>query len=255
MAGSGGAAHLRVGGDVLAAAHARLLADRSFQFDLPVYVPPVEPGWLKALGRVMAAIARALSPYATELRWGFWALVALVVLALLLLAARCARPASRLAHADRGATLLQSGGWGPSAARAQALLWEADRLAGEGRFGEAVRVLLHRTLADLETQRPGLLSPAQTSREIAALPVLPEAARQPLGAIARAVERFTFAGPRRRRRRLRRLPRPITSAGRRPPPHERRRRVGRSRTRAGVPGGPSGWWAGRWRRSACSCWR
>ena len=193
MAGAGGAAHLRVGGDVIAAAHARLLADRSFQFDLPAYVPPVEPGWLKALGRVMAAIARALSPYATELRWGFWALVALVVLALLLLAARALarRPGSPMRP---GATLLQSGGWGPSAARAQALLSEADRLAGEGRFGEAVRVLLHRTLADLETQRPGLLSPAQTSREIAALPVLPEAARQPLGAIARAVERFTFAG-------------------------------------------------------------
>ena len=193
MAGSGGAAHLRVGGDVIAAAHARLLADRSFQFDLPAYVLPAEPGWLKALGRVMAAIDRALSPYATELRWGFWALVALVVLALLLLAARALarRPGSPMRP---GATLLQSGGWGPSAARAQALLSEADRLAGEGRFGEAVRVLLHRTLADLETQRPGLLSPAQTSREIAALPVLPEAARQPLGAIARAVERFTFAG-------------------------------------------------------------
>lgn len=193
MAGLGGAAHLRAGGDALAAAHARLLVDRSFQFDFPIYTPPKTPGWIVALARMMRAISNALRPYAEELRWGFWTLVALAGLGVLLLVVRALmrRPGSPLRP---GATLLQSGGWGPSAARAQALLSEADRLACEGRFGEAVRVLLHRTLADLEHQRPGLLSPAQTSREIAALPILPDAARQPLGAIARAVERFTFAG-------------------------------------------------------------
>ena len=193
MAGAAAATGVRGGGEALGVAHARLLGDRRFQFDLPTYTPPQTPGWVKALARAIRAMGHALKPYTTELRWGFWGLVALIVLALVLLLARALarRPGMALRP---GTTSLQSTGWGPSAARAQALLSEADRLAGEGRFGEAVRVLLHRTLDDLERRRPGLLSPAQTSREIAALPVLPEAARQPLGAIARAVERFTFAG-------------------------------------------------------------
>lgn len=193
MATSEAAAKLRGGGDALAVAHARLLRDHSFQFDLPPYVRPPDPEWANGLEKWLHGLEGSLRPYASFLRWAFWGLVVLVVLGLVLLVVRALarRPGSPLRP---GMTSLQSGGWGPSTARAQALLSEADRLAGEGRFGEAVRVLLHRTLADLERQRPGLLSPAQTSREIAALPVLPEAARQPLGAIARAVERFTFAG-------------------------------------------------------------
>ncbi|MBE7217648.1 MAG: DUF4129 domain-containing protein [Caulobacteraceae bacterium] len=178
--------------DALGAAHARLLADRRFQFDFPAYVRPPTPGWLRWLERLLRDFAHLTGPHAKLLAWSFWVVVALLALGLLVLTARALarRPTGALRP---GTTALESGGWGPSRDRAQALLSEADRLAEEGRFGDAVRVLLFRTLDDLDRQKPGLLSPAQTSREIAALPLLPEPARQALSAIARAVERFTFA--------------------------------------------------------------
>lgn len=176
----------------LVSAHARLLADRRFQFDFPLYVTPKTPAWVRWLGRFLRDFLHFTGPHAKLFAWGFWIVVGLLALGLFALAVRALarRPTGTLRP---GATSLESGGWGPSRDRADALLSEADRLAGEGRFGDAVRVLLFRTLDDLDRQRPGLLSPAQTSREIAALPLLPEPARQALSAIARAVERFTFA--------------------------------------------------------------
>ena len=179
--------------DAFAAAHARLLADRRFQFDFPLYVTPKLPAWMRWLGRLLREFAHLTGPHVKLLAWGFWIVVGLLALALFVLVVRALarRPTGALRP---GTTSLESGGWGPSRDRANALLSEADRLAAEGRYGDAVRVLLFRTLDDLDKQKPGLLSPAQTSREIAALPLLPEAARQTLSAIARAVERFTFAG-------------------------------------------------------------
>jgi len=169
-----------------ATAHARLRADARFQFDFQAYRPPPPPEWVKWLVRIL----RPLGPIMPYL---FWGAVAAGVGFILFLARR-----ELLRQSARGgagqAKVLTEGGLAPSRARARALLAEADRLAEAGRFGEAARVLLFRTLDDLEERRPGLIGPAQTAREIARLPALPVAVREPLAGVAAAVERFLFAG-------------------------------------------------------------
>lgn len=166
-------------------AQARLAADRRFQFDFAVIPPEKPPAWLGWLGRAL----QWLGPVAP---WLFWCGLAAGVLFILFLVGR-----ELLRSRDGARTppkVLDRGGFGPSPRRAKALLAEADALAAGGRFGEAVRMLLLRTLDDIAERRPGLIAPDQTSREIAALDALPVAARQPLSRIAASVERFLFAG-------------------------------------------------------------
>jgi len=83
--------------------------------------------------------------------------------------------------------------WAPTHAAAVALLEDADRLAAEGRFGEAVHLLLQRSVHHIAEAQPGWLQPASTAREIARLQLLPPAARQAFGVIAARVERSLFA--------------------------------------------------------------
>ncbi len=83
--------------------------------------------------------------------------------------------------------------WAPARAHAVALLEDADRLAAEGRYGEAAHLLLQRSVGHIGDARPGWLLPASTAREIASLPQLPERARTAFGIIAARVERSLFA--------------------------------------------------------------
>jgi len=70
---------------------------------------------------------------------------------------------------------------------------EADRLAAAGQFGEAVHLLLGRSLEDIASRRPGLLKPALTARAIAVMAELPDQARLAFGRIAVTVERSLWA--------------------------------------------------------------
>ena len=83
--------------------------------------------------------------------------------------------------------------WLPARASAIALLADADRLAGEGRFGEAAHLLLQRSVGHIADARPHWLHPASTAREIASLPQLPARARGAFAEIAARVERSLFA--------------------------------------------------------------
>ena len=76
---------------------------------------------------------------------------------------------------------------------ALALLEDADALAAEGRFGEAARLLLQRSVHHIASTRPDWLSPSSTAREIGAIPGLPGSAKQAFGVIAREVERSLYA--------------------------------------------------------------
>jgi hypothetical protein len=82
----------------------------------------------------------------------------------------------------------------PAVARAKALLEEADRLAAQGRYSEAARVLLHRSIEDLEQVFSLAIGPGLTSREIARLDPLSAHGRDVFSGIARAVERSLFGG-------------------------------------------------------------
>lgn len=77
---------------------------------------------------------------------------------------------------------------------ARARLADADALAAEGRFAEAVHLLLYRSVDDIGARRPGLVKPALTSRDLAGSHDLPAIARTAFARIARAVEVSLFGG-------------------------------------------------------------
>lgn len=168
-----------------AEAHRQLLADRSIQFQLqPPDPPEPAPAWLEALGRFLAAIWPVLEVV-------FWvALAAGVLWILYLLAMRLSGREWRWRR--RGETEVDES-WRPDEAPARALLAEADALAGAGRFSEAARLLLFRSIEDIDSRRPELLRPALTSRDIAALSQIPEQPRGAFARIAALVERGLFA--------------------------------------------------------------
>ena len=78
--------------------------------------------------------------------------------------------------------------------RLAALLDDADSLAAQGRFGEAIHLLLFRSIDDLAGRRPGVVRPALTSRDIADLDVLPSQPRAAFTRLAQAFERAFFGG-------------------------------------------------------------
>ncbi len=82
----------------------------------------------------------------------------------------------------------------PEQARANALLEDADRLAAEGRFAEAVHLLLFRSIDDIQEKRSGIIGRSLTAREIGALSILPDPVRNALSPIIRIVERSFFGG-------------------------------------------------------------
>ncbi len=175
-------------GDRLAEAHARLLADRAYQWEFTAAPPPPAPpeslAWL-------AALLRAVGP---AVGWIFWGVVAVVVaLVLLFIVREIAR--SRFPHLFRRKPKDEAPqAWKPEAAVARALLSDADALAAQGRYAEAARLILLRSVNDIEGRDPRLLRPSLTSRDIAALQALPGAARQAFGFIAGVVELGFFGG-------------------------------------------------------------
>jgi hypothetical protein len=69
---------------------------------------------------------------------------------------------------------------------------DADELARQGRYGEAIRVLLLRTLAELA--RRVAVPASQTSREILSQADVPDPAREALRSLVNAVEISHFGG-------------------------------------------------------------
>lgn len=168
----------------LAAAHKALLNTHGLQFDFKtVPAPPPTPTWLKDLLELLAQFG----PILRFLFWGGVVLAAALVVWFVVrevMASRFAKTPDAEARAD----------WRPEPEQARALLEAADRLAAEGRFAEAIHLLLFRSIEDLAGRRPGLVRPALTSRDIAELEQVPPAARGAFGRIARRVEMSFFGG-------------------------------------------------------------
>ncbi|MBX9885417.1 MAG: hypothetical protein K2Q27_06140 [Novosphingobium sp.] len=168
-------------------------AMREIQYSpLPPYNPPKAdpPEWLKALFRFLA---RLFEPLGKWLGTG-WS--AVEILLALLAVAGAAWIAWTLFQRWRLARAMAAPA--PSApvidhAAALALLEDADALAAEGRFDEAVHLLLQRSVHHIAAAQPDWLSPSSTAREISLIPGLPAAARQAFTLIAREVERSLYA--------------------------------------------------------------
>lgn len=169
--------------DIALAWH-RVRADSALQFDLPAFQPPEAPAWLRWLIAHLSWLGGA----GAGLFWVAVAVAAVAVIALLVrLALHLRRPASRPEDAQKTP-------WQPKAQAARALLAEADAMAATGDYGAAARLLLHRSLEDVERYCPALVRPSATTREIGGAGAFPAAARSAFLPIAAAVERSLFGG-------------------------------------------------------------
>jgi hypothetical protein len=170
----------------VAEAHARLRTHSDIQFDLPHAKPPEIPEWVGWLGKFFAQIG----PYGG---WIFWGLLAAGVgllawmIYVTFIRGRQSREVTATPEHDAAA-------WRPAEKVARALLAEADAMAAAGNYDAAARLLLHRSLEDIQSRRPKALRPALTSREIARIPVLPDLVRGAFVAMATPVERSLFGG-------------------------------------------------------------
>lgn len=157
--------------------------------------PPAEPpAWLQALGRLLEAIFAPIGRLlGVSGNWFYYSLMALAGALALFLLWRLLWPLVEQWRGRAPAAEIDVPAWTPGRAEAIALLEEADRLAAEGRFGEATHLLLRRSVQHIAAAQPDWLQPASTAREIAGLAVLPEAGRRAFGTIAVRVERCLFA--------------------------------------------------------------
>lgn len=167
-------------------------ADGDVQFapvEIPVE-PPSEPGWLSHffewLASVLEPVARLVGPNWPVIKWVLLALVVALVAYAIWRIVEPLLPTGR-PRPDEDANFV------PDQARALELLDEADRLATEGRFDEATRLLLRRSVRQIADARPDLIDPSSTAREISVLPALPDVARRAFATIAERVERSLFA--------------------------------------------------------------
>lgn len=169
----------------LAAAHRAFLQARDLQHDFAAIPPPKPPPpWIAQLLHVLTAAAPVLKiVFWTGVAFGAAALVWVIVRDLpLARALRRRKPA--VASTD----------WRPEAAAARALLEDADRLAQAGRFGDAIHLILFRSIEDIGAKRPDAVRAALTSRDIVEAAPLSEAGRSAFRRIAEAVERSFFGG-------------------------------------------------------------
>jgi len=164
-----------------------MLRDQQLQFHFTEFTRPETPQWVQPL----AEFLRAIAPFLGYVFWGGVAIIVLVILYALFSEIRRRMPA----RAEKTKTLAPPApDYRPAVVRARALLEEADRLASEGRYGEAARVLLHRSVEDFESVLKIAIGPALTSREIARLDRLSPQGHATFSGIALAVERSLFGG-------------------------------------------------------------
>jgi hypothetical protein len=172
-----------------AEAYHAVRSDASIQFELVSAVPPEVPEWMRWLGNML----EGTGPIFHTL---FWVALAAAVVALLWGIARWAENGrfDFLKRRPRPQGEDEPAGWRPEEAPARALLGEADALAAAGRFGEAVHLLLFRSIEEIDKRRPDLVRPALTSRDIAGAPQLPAGPRNAFSRIVMMVERSLFGG-------------------------------------------------------------
>lgn len=172
-------------------AHDRLLAqdDLQFRFDIAeIDAPPPPSGFWRWLIDALDAA----EPVFVVLFWVLVGLAAASIIGFILREAVFSRWRSK--RGGTAAPVASADDFTPTQSAARALLSEADSLAAAGLHAEAVRVILHRSIADIEERRPRLIRAALTAREISRLAGLPDRPREAYEAIAACVERAWFAG-------------------------------------------------------------
>ena len=178
--------------DAVGRAQAALLKQSDIQFDFKPVVIPDPPPWLKKLLEAIGHLLMGIAPAFKYIFWGGIIIGAAVILYFLIWELAAIRFGWR--RRTKAAPVKLDQAWAPSAAKARTLIEDADRLAAEGRYGDAVHILLFRSIEDIDQRWPGSVRPALTSRDIIEHPRLSDAARRIFAEIARVVERSFFGG-------------------------------------------------------------
>jgi hypothetical protein len=181
--------------EALRAAQGQLMRDPTLQFNFgKAALPPAThlPHWLEVVLRV---IGRGIAWIAPFLGWIFiGGLVLALLIVLFFLLREFVRARWPELFKPKPGKPKPADDWRPTPAQARALLEDADRLAAAGAYAEAVRLILHRSIEEIDGRRPRLVKPAFTAREIGGLDDLPPSARTTFGAIAALVEHSFFGG-------------------------------------------------------------
>ncbi|PZT92342.1 DUF4129 domain-containing protein [Sphingomonas sp. ABOLH] len=175
------------------AAWKTIRADGSIQFDLPEKLPEPRdppPEWLEPVLRAIGNFVQWVGGGWQVILWVIGIVIAIALLFALVPSLR-EWIAERL---GRRRVVEEAPPWTPTETRARALLEDADALAAEGRFDEAVHLLLFRSIDDIVAWRGDVVRPADTSRDIARAEALPPHARGVFAGIVAAVERSLFGG-------------------------------------------------------------
>ena len=161
-------------------------ADARYQFE-PEGLPVIEPRPEQEPSPFWEFIRDVLSAVLPFVFWGGLAAFGLFVL---YHAARFAQARWKDRARDEAP---EPAPYAPAPAAVRTLLDDAARLAAEGRYGDAVRLLLRRSIEDVERRHPGAVRDSLTSREIAGLGVLTALTREAFGGLAALVEAAHFA--------------------------------------------------------------
>jgi len=182
--------------DDFEAAHAALLDTERMQFErpfeaveIPTYREP--PTFFKWLGDLLSALA----PIFQIIFYLGAALIAggiLYFIAMQIPNIRLRQVRRKTAKTDTHDHVIST--VRPDEKKVRSWLEEADALASEGKFSEAVHLLLFRSIEDIQTKRKERIPTAFTAREIEQLEGLPDRPRTALSPIIALVERSFFGG-------------------------------------------------------------
>lgn len=174
-------------------AYRRLKRDEAYQYELAEPIPVRPPSAFERwLGKIFEAIFSVLAPLLEIIFWlgiGALAVGALYLIGRAIYETRFAKPTQAKKEEEPEIPLYQ-----PAEAQARILLDEVDKLAAEGRYGEAVHTLLFRSIQDIDRNRPNVVRRSLTAREIGSLSVLTENARTAFSTIAGVSELAHFGG-------------------------------------------------------------
>jgi len=184
----------RVEDSELTAAFRKLKRNDSLQFDLPDAPPPPKRSpWAEAIGEFIAALFKLLAPI---LQFVFWVGLGAIAAGAIYLIAQTIYEASKASRAKNKTKDAPAPPplYEPEHQRARILLDEIDALAAQGKYDEAVHTLLHRSIQDIDANRPNVIRRSLTSREIGELSILTEKAQDAFSQIAKIVEHSFFGG-------------------------------------------------------------
>ncbi len=174
----------------------QLSADPSFQTSLPVPPPdPIQPD-LSFLNGIFAAIGAFFAFIGPALFWilvvGGIALLCFVLFSIGRAIYERRDRLNALLKKDAPEDVLSTMDVRPDEHFAKNLLSEADKLASEGRYGEAIRLLLHSSISDMQERIHKRIGVSLTAREIGQLGSIPDDSRSALHRIIYTVEINVF---------------------------------------------------------------